>query len=364
MNDIQDKITAVLESLVVVLWFFVASISVGIIGCAYNSFVVPKVKVLPKLTLKRLLLIFTTFCFGVFWYLKDIRSRTHFLFKENDRYKFIDAEFSQISIIYGTIVAEPDIREDATHIIIKPDRIITSPRIRYTIELDTSSAKIFVEEEVVTKVIDGDTFITKNNNRVRLMGINAPEIGQPKAEIATKFLKQKVLNKKVKLIIQEDYMFDIYNRILAVVIVDGENINKLLVDNGFAEIYSDPNIKIIKKVLTYKGEEIKIRSKSILIRARVKPTVGDYYFKISYGDYVKVVSPLLLPKGSQNFTTSDYRKYLYAQGIYAVTKTLRDPYEIEYLGRGKVNFIVKLIFVLRRRILTILKKVILYQHNK
>ncbi|MCS7151171.1 MAG: ComEC/Rec2 family competence protein [Endomicrobia bacterium] len=385
--DLRNKIANILENSVIVLWFFVAGVGIGIIGYTSNisillspphyiflivcfifiiiSIIIPEKEVLPKLTFKRLFLVFASFSFGVFWYLKDMKvyPSTHLLTKENGKYKFIDTDFSQTSVIYGTIVTDPDIREDATNIVIKPDRIIPSPKKGYTIEIDTSTARVIVENEFVVKVTDGDTFVTKSGNKVRLMAVNAPEIGQEKADEATEFLRSKILNKHVTLIIQEDYMFDIYDRVLAVVFVNNENVNKLLLESGLGQYYDDPNIKIIKKLRCYQGEEVKIENGSGLIRAKVLPTIGEYYLQMSYGDYVKIVSPLLLPKKATNPAGFDYRKYLNARGIYAVTKTIRDSSEIQYIGMGKVNFIVKLAFILRKKILTTIRKTVPYPQS-
>ncbi len=382
---LREKIAKWLELITPILWFFVVGIGFGILG--FNSdlvvgyflkfktiflffflgfFVIsiflPSKIFLPNLSYKRLFLILVSFCFGVFWYIKTATyfSPTHLTLQENGKYKFITSDISKPVIIYGTIISDPDIREDSTNIVIKPDIIEINPE-RYTIELDTSNAKVIVEKEWVVRVIDGDTFVTKSGQKVRLMGINAPELGQPKADDATQFLAKKVLNKEVELVIQEDYIFDVYDRVLAVVLVDGENINKLLLDEGLAEIYDDPNIRIIQRQKY--GEKIKIKYGSGLIRAKVMPTIGDYYFELNYGDYVKIVSPLMLPRKATNPAGFDYRKYLNTRGIYAVTKTLRSPQDIEYKGVGKLNLFVKLSYVLRKRLLLTIRKTVPYPQS-
>lgn len=381
----KEKIVYWLEYLIPVLWGFVAGIGIGIIGYSneikgvyfvnyayvflilsifflFASILLPSKIILPNTSVKRLCLVIASFNFGIFWYLNTtkISSPTHLLAVENGKYKFIDTDISQTSIIYGTIVADPDIREDATNIIIRPEKIIPNPN-RFTIEVDTTATNVIIEKDFVVDVIDGDTFVTKNGQKIRLLGVNAPEIGQHGANEATEFLKQKVLNKEVELIIQQDYIFDIYDRILAVVIVDNENINKLMLDKNLAVFYDDPNVKIIKKIKT--GDAVKILPNSGLIRAKVLPTIGDYYFQMSYGDYVKIVSPILLPKKATNPAGFDYRKYLNVRGIYAVTKTLRSSEDIEYLGVGNVNIFVKLAFLLRRKMLTTIRKTVPYPQS-
>jgi endonuclease YncB( thermonuclease family) len=60
-------------------------------------------------------------------------------------------------------------------------------------------------EEIVTYVIDGDTFVTKSGKTVRLLNINTPETakkgkpGQPYAQKAKEELTKLVLNQGVTL---------------------------------------------------------------------------------------------------------------------------------------------------------------------
>jgi len=380
----KEKIIKFLNWFVIICWSFVLGVGIGIIGYSNNltnvffdnfkfvfllvslffillSILVPKTELLPSFSLKTFFVLLCSISFGIFWYLKSLQiSSTHLLAQEKGRYKFISTDISQTSIIYGTIVSDPDIREDAAYILVKPHIIIPTVD-KYTICLDTSNTKVIVEKEYVVHVIDGDTFETKNGQKVRLLSVNAPEVGQKGAEEATEFLKQKVLNKEVELIIQEDYIFDIYDRILAVVKVGDEIINKELLEKGLAEFYDDPNVKIIKKEKY--GRKIELKGNTGLIRTKILPTIGDYYFRISYGDYIKIVSPLLLPKKATNPAGFDYRRYLNARGVYAVTKTIRSSEEIEYLGVGKVNFVVKFAFWLRKKILLTIRKTVPYPQS-
>ncbi len=96
----------------------------------------------------------------------------------------------------------------------------------------------------VKYVIDGDTFILSNNQHVRLIGIDAPEIKSkyhPKteffAEEAKYYLKKKIEHKRVWLEGDESQKdFDKYGRRLAYVYLkDGTFINKELVRLGYAE---------------------------------------------------------------------------------------------------------------------------------
>lgn len=88
--------------------------------------------------------------------------------------------------------------------------------------------------EHVVEIIDGDTFKTESGETVRLLGINAPEMGNPGADIAKDFLALLVLNRAVRL--ERDVTDkDDYGRSLRYVYVDGLFVNTELVRMGYAE---------------------------------------------------------------------------------------------------------------------------------
>jgi micrococcal nuclease len=95
-----------------------------------------------------------------------------------------------------------------------------------------------------TRVTDGDTItVTQNGfkSTIRLVGIDAPEKsrkkhepGQPFSQVSTKYLAGMVLSKHVEI---KNYGTDRYGRSLAVVYVDGKNVNLEMVKAGLAEVY-------------------------------------------------------------------------------------------------------------------------------
>jgi len=81
-------------------------------------------------------------------------------------------------------------------------------------------------KEVVTKVIDGDTFKTGSRTRpVRLANVDTPEKGQPGSAIARKALEKKILGKVVRI---DTVARDTYNRAVANVKVGGKSVNKAM----------------------------------------------------------------------------------------------------------------------------------------
>jgi micrococcal nuclease len=90
----------------------------------------------------------------------------------------------------------------------------------------------------VTRVIDGDTFETDSGEKVRLIGINAPEISDIFGQEAKIYLSDLIANKNV--VLEPDNLSnnrDRYNRILRYVILEGVDINKKMVSEGFAFAY-------------------------------------------------------------------------------------------------------------------------------
>lgn len=111
----------------------------------------------------------------------------------------------------------------------------------------------------VTKVVDGDTFWiddgTEKGQKIRLIGIDAPEsrktrnkqiqkFGKESKEFATKLL----LNKKVRL--EYDVRrYDQYRRTLAYVyLTDGTFVNALMIQEGYAQLMTvPPNVKYAER---------------------------------------------------------------------------------------------------------------------
>lgn len=85
--------------------------------------------------------------------------------------------------------------------------------------------------KLVTKVIDGDTFLIEGGYSVRILGIDADERGYPCYEAAKKRLEELVLSKEVKLEKGKEDL-DQYCRYLRYVFLDDKNISLELVKEG------------------------------------------------------------------------------------------------------------------------------------
>lgn len=107
----------------------------------------------------------------------------------------------------------------------------------------------------IVRVVDGDTFKIMFNGKeesVRLIGVDTPESVNPDksknneyGKIASDFTKSYLENKEVSLEfdVQER---DKYGRLLAYVYIDGEMFNKVLLQEGYAQLDTvPPNVKYV-----------------------------------------------------------------------------------------------------------------------
>ncbi len=115
--------------------------------------------------------------------------------------------------------------------------------------------KTAAEEVYISEVIDGDTVVSASGKRIRLLGIDSPEINweQGSAEFfaweARDYLIEQLLNKNVNLKYDIDKKDD-YGRSLAYIFLDGENFNLKLLEQGYAGLMLvSPNDKYRKSFI-------------------------------------------------------------------------------------------------------------------
>lgn len=95
---------------------------------------------------------------------------------------------------------------------------------------------------VVDRVVDGDTlvllvdvgFSITVKEKFRLSNINAPELKTDKGKQVKQLLIQKILGKNIEI---KSEGKDKYGRWLAIIYLDGENVNQWLLDNAYATKY-------------------------------------------------------------------------------------------------------------------------------
>ncbi len=100
----------------------------------------------------------------------------------------------------------------------------------------------------IISVYDGDTvtavvdlgFLVSKEMKLRLFGIDTPELRgeeRPQGLIVRDILRERILNKEVIINSYKDKQGK-YGRYLATILLDGEDINQWLLDNGHAKPYS------------------------------------------------------------------------------------------------------------------------------
>lgn len=116
---------------------------------------------------------------------------------------------------------------------------------------------LFAISGQVIKISDGDTITILTQQReqvkVRLYGIDAPEKKQPYGQKSKQFLSNLIAGRSVE--IQEKGK-DRYKRVLGIVYLDGQDINEQMVLNGYAWAY-------VKYSKIYAKQELKARSQNL-----------------------------------------------------------------------------------------------------
>ncbi|MBF0189275.1 MAG: thermonuclease family protein [Magnetococcales bacterium] len=112
------------------------------------------------------------------------------------------------------------------------------------------------QQVMVKRVIDGDTFLVDRNLRIRVLGIDTPELGRngladdPYAAEAMRRTRDLIDGRSVTLVFDQQGMDD-YGRILAYVkLIDGRDLGEILLDEGLAMTYvRSPNLSRVEEYL-------------------------------------------------------------------------------------------------------------------
>ena len=114
------------------------------------------------------------------------------------------------------------------------------------------SADIKIRKQNDLYCYDGDTcYVTYKgkNDKVRLLGLDTPEISNPKCEqeyalgIDARNFVNNLISEGVSIKFKTEYNRDFFGRILSYIIVDGENVSRKMVSNGLGVIYDRSNKK-------------------------------------------------------------------------------------------------------------------------
>ncbi|MGQ9688958.1 MAG: thermonuclease family protein [Desulfobaccales bacterium] len=123
-----------------------------------------------------------------------------------------------------------------------------------------------IAEALVAQVVDGDTVILNTGHKVRLLGLDTPELereGRPAEFLAHKakeVLADLAQGKRVRLE-YDKVRYDRYGRLLAYLfLLDGTDLGRELIRQGLARVYTiPPNLRFREELLAAQREALKAR---------------------------------------------------------------------------------------------------------
>jgi micrococcal nuclease len=143
--------------------------------------------------------------------------------------------------------------KETTEKVVEQERIAEAEKAR-TEQEKPPPPEVSVTTNIVDYVIDGDTVELRDGERVRLIGINTPEMGQPYSAEAKNKLKELIEGKQVNL--EKDITErDQYGRLLRYIWLDNTLINLKMVRLGYANSYTyPPDVKYQDQIIAAERE--------------------------------------------------------------------------------------------------------------
>jgi len=112
----------------------------------------------------------------------------------------------------------------------------------------------------VRRVVDGDTILLANNQRVRYIGIDTPEKDSPYTKAEWMWEEAEIFNRKLVeskwVTLEFDFeLRDKYDRLLAYVYIDDTFVNAEIIKAGLAKVlFIPPNMKYADIFTEYEAE--------------------------------------------------------------------------------------------------------------
>ncbi|HLD24308.1 MAG TPA: thermonuclease family protein [Patescibacteria group bacterium] len=148
------------------------------------------------------------------------------------------------------------------------------------------------DESLVVSVHDGDTFTLANGDRIKLIGVDAPELDNCMGKEAQEYLRSMVLHKRI--FISEDKC-DTYGRRMGLVWLGPGSVNHQVIMNGYARPDYTPNSisDSLKSAYAHaKQAELGIHSptckkisptppnKKCVIKGNIDKATGDHFYHL------------------------------------------------------------------------------------
>lgn len=148
-------------------------------------------------------------------------------------------------LLYGVFLKNAAVPNISTHV------FPSSPTTKSVKGVPTDSS---ISARQVTSVTDGDTFTLDSKEKVRLIGINTPEVGQPSYAKAKETLASLILNKNISLQYDVEKK-DSHGRTLAYVYVGNAFVNLELIKKGVTVIETiPPNVAHVNEFVSAQKE--------------------------------------------------------------------------------------------------------------
>lgn len=109
------------------------------------------------------------------------------------------------------------------------------------------------KRQTVVNVHDGDTFTLSDGQRVRLLGVDAPELGNCFSDNAKQALSSLVVGKRVRITEEKR---DMYGRRMGLVYIGNVLVNDEMLRNGYARPDYTPNTQSVRLKDSYSYAKI------------------------------------------------------------------------------------------------------------
>ena len=164
----------------------------------------------------------------------------------------------------------------------------------------------------VTKVFDGDTIKLENGLKIRLLGINTPEVKHknqdPEAggETAKRWLSDKLKNHKVRLVTDMEQT-DKYKRVLAHLITENkEHINVQLVALGLAAVNIYPPNLLYADELVAAGNQAEQAKRGIWQQAEYAPMPVENLKTNGHSGWLRLVGKVAVTRSSKKYVYLEF----------------------------------------------------------
>ncbi len=181
-----------------------------------------------------------------------------------------------------------------------------------------------LETVAIARIIDGDTVELADGRRVRYIGINTPERGQPYYQDASDTNRQLVGGKTVQLELDVETL-DKYGRALGYIWADGVMVNLEIVRRGFANAFTvPPNVRYQEE---FRGAEREAReaerglwagSDVALKIVQIQADAPGSDRENPNGEWIEITNQGFEPVQIQGYTLKDEANHIYTFGNFAL----------------------------------------------